>query len=182
MGEPVIIDDGGSTRIKQLVDNQDMDGLLGKVVNGQTTFTDNADGTFDDGGGNFRCSLKIRFHNREGEQDIRPPAGQGQAAGLNLQANDSVKITSENGQIVTINFDGTNRLVITLSASVLGINPIVEAKQTAAQRRYVVSNAGPIKTVDHTRASVTTNLFTNNANAPSVYTMVHFRDKDKGAP
>ena len=178
--EPVIIDDGGSTRIKQLVDNEDMDNLLGKIVGGQTVYTDLADGTFTDNGGGFKCSLKVRFHDKQGVHNIRPnpPA---QPAGLNLLPNDSVQITSQNGQIVTLAFDPTFRLVITLTASVAGIAPIVEAKQNGAQRRYIVANAGAIQKVDHTRAGAVTNLYDATAD-PSIYTMIHLRAKDRAAP
>ena len=58
---PVIFDDGGSTRIKQIKDGVRMDGLL-------DVFKDQADGRFIDGAGNFQCTMNVRFHEIDGDQ------------------------------------------------------------------------------------------------------------------
>lgn len=169
---PVIFDDGGSTRIKQLKDSVNMDGLLGTPVGQNIVCQDKADGPFVDVHGNFKCHMTIRFHQGDGNQNVLPPGGGGVAAGMDLLQNDSVVITSQNGQIATVTFDATNLLTIQLTTPDPDVVPLVEAKQYLKQRRYVVVNAGPIQTVAIVRAQVTTGIFDLNAN-PSIYTMVH---------
>jgi hypothetical protein len=169
---PVIIDDGGSTRIKQLKDNVNMDGLLGTPSGGVFVFQAPADGPFVDGGGNFKCHMKVRFHQNDGNQTVLPPGGAGVPAGVDLQANDQVTITSQNGQVATITFDAGNLMQIALTAGAPGITPLVEAKQNLLQRRYVVINAGAIQTVTYTRGGVVNPVFDLTSN-PSIYTMVH---------
>jgi hypothetical protein len=170
---PVIFDDGGSTRIKQLKDNVNMDGLLGTPVGANIVCQDKADGPFVDVHGNFKCHMTIRFHQGDGTQNVLPPGSGGVAAGMDLVVSDTVVITSQNGQVATVTFDATNLLTVQLSTPVPGVIPLVEAKQYLRQRRYVVVNAGPIQTVVFIRALVTTGIFDLNAN-PSIYTMVHF--------
>ena len=159
---PVIIDDGGSTRIKQIRDSVSMDHLLDLL-------TDEADGAFVNGAGVFQCKMKVRFHEHDGDQHI--PVGN-----HSLNIGDVVEIVSENQQVVRLSFDSdTKKLRITLASNVTGVRPVVEAKQQNLQRRYVVSNAGAI-------ASVTVNPGTATAvqvypppggGPPSVSTMIH---------
>jgi hypothetical protein len=170
---PVIFDDGGSTRIKQLRDDVNMDGLLGLPAGAGVAFQAQADGPFTGAGGNFKCHMKVRFHQNDGDQTIKPPAVGPKPAGLDLNAGDQVIITSQNGQIATISFDAANLMNVVLTAGAPGITPLVEAKQNARQRRYIVVNAGAIQFVDHVRAGVSTRIFDLGANA-SIYTMVHF--------
>src|SRR3954453_2102789 len=131
---PVIFDDGGSTRIKQIKDNETMDHLLDDLKA-------QADGSFKDGAGNFKCTMKVRYHENDGDQHT--PVGM-----TALARADEVKIVSENQQVVKVTFeDVTFKMNIELSSAVAGVAPIVEAKQTGKQRRYIVTNAGPIATV-----------------------------------
>src|SRR4051794_40288036 len=106
---PVIFDDGGSTRIKQLRNDVNMDGLLGSPSGCKAK----ADGAFVNGAGNFKCHLKVRIHqDPDGDQDIFPPGANGNPAGLDLQADDQVIITSQNGQVATVSFDAAFNLLI----------------------------------------------------------------------
>ena len=179
MASPVIFDDGGSTRIKQLQDDANMDGLLGipGPAPGTTVFQALADGRFVDGAGNFKCLMKVRIHQLDGDQQIFPPPVGGGGSGVDLQQPDTIIIVSQNGQIATLTFDAvTFRMLIQLTSppAVAGIlSPIVEAKQNKRQRRYVVTNAGAIQTVNLVRGGVTTVIFDLAVN-PSIYTMVHF--------
>jgi hypothetical protein len=155
MGAPVIFDDGGSTRIKQLKRGTAtgvMDALL------SPGHSDNADGSF--------TKLKIRYLNEDG--DPSQPISQ------NLNPNDQVVIHSDNLQKVTGDITAGGNLLITLSSSTAGLDPLVHAKQNGDQRRYVVSNAGAIKKVEHKRGGTTTVLFdaSTSPHSDSVYTTV----------
>src|ERR1051325_2391960 len=113
---PVIFDDGGSTRIKQLKDNVKMDGLLGPGA-----FTATADGDFKNGAV-FKCHMKIRMHQDDGDQTVLPAAPPGGNAGIDPQAGDTVVITSQNGQVANITFAGF-QMTIDLRANVAGVDP-----------------------------------------------------------
>jgi hypothetical protein len=167
--EPLIIDDGGSTRIKQLKDDVNMDKLLGLAG----VFADKAAGEFEEPVGTFKCSVKVRYHETDGSHHILPPAD----ADRVLQHDDKIEIVSQNGQVVTLSFDAGNKMVVKLTSSAAGIDPIVEAKQNGRQRRYVVTNAGPVLTVTRRRVGADLLIF-NAAGTPSVYTMIHLRPND----
>ena len=155
---PVIFDDGGSTRIKQVKDDVNMDRLLDAL-------TDQADGSFKDGAGNFRCTMKVRFHDHDGEQHVplvTVPLAQG----------DVVTIVSQNQQVARVTFAPvTFVMTIALSSAVGGVVPIVEAKHQGRQRRYIVTNAGAIATVSVNGAQV----HPPAGAQPSVYTMILFK-------
>ena len=168
MASPVVIDDGGSTRIRQLKDNVTMDGLMGKDVAGSDVFQDHADEAFVKLGV-FQCHMEVRYHDADDAQHHILPVG-----GKDLLANDTIVLKSRNGQIATITFDGTFLLVITLTTTGSAAPPIVESKRDNKRRRYVVSNAGSIQTVDLTRAGVVSNVYDAAVN-PSMYTMVFFK-------
>ena len=176
MSNPVVIDDGGSTRIKHLKENTTMDGLMGQLVGGATVYEDVAAEPFQNPAGVFKCHLKVRYHQDDGDQQIRPPAPAGGATGRDLDLGDTVIIRSRNGQKATIKFDAaTNRMRITLSANDALVDPIVEARQDGGIRRYIVSNAGRIDRVDLQPAvGALENIFDANADT-TIYTMVHFR-------
>jgi hypothetical protein len=169
MADPVIFDDGGCTRIRQL-NNYTMDGLLG-IVNGGgvTVFQDAVTKPFANGTG-FSCTLVVRHHDKDGTQTVHP-----NAEGLQLHHDDIVSIKSQNGQVVKLTFDNNFRMVITLTASASGVDPIVEARQNNNQRRYIVSNAGSLDSVVVTRKEARTTIFSVNPAQPSIYTMVHFK-------
>ena len=155
MADAVIIDDGGSTRIKQLKGAQadgNMDDLIAEK-------TDQAKGTFD--------SLRIVFFDADGEK--HGPIDRA------LAPNDSFVGNSGNSQKITGQLNGAKKLSLSLESSAADVEPLVDAKQAKHQRRYIVANAGTIQTVSVTLASVTTTIF-DALNDPdhkkSVYTMV----------
>src|SRR5882672_9760561 len=133
--EPLIIDDGGSTRIKQAKDDVNMDKLL------KTPHTDGADGTFiNTVTGNARCRVKILTIGANGASTPSGP--------YDFGGGETAVIVSQLGQKVTLRLDAAGSLQVTLTSSAGGgPQPIVEAKQSELRRRYVVSNAGPVDTV-----------------------------------
>jgi hypothetical protein len=159
MAEAVIFDDGGSTRIKQLKRGTTT-GLMDNLLQ-SPNHNDNADGTFS--------KIKIRYLDDDGEPD--PPISK------NLNPNDVIVIHSGNLQQAKLDLTGSSNLFITLSSPVAGLEPLVHAKQNGDQRRYVVSNAGAITKVEHTRGTTTTVLFdiTTAPHNNSVYTTVLLR-------
>jgi hypothetical protein len=152
---PILIDDGGSIRIRQLGSNPNsgaaIDGLIDK-------FKGNSAENF------ATCTMTIHFHD--------DPGGDEHPSKVGLNPGDVVTIKSNNGQVVTVTFTLNQPLAIALTGP-----PIVEAKQENGRRVYIVVNSDSIATVAQNGA----NKF-NAANTPSVYTMVHFRDlTQKGA-
>ena len=158
MAEPIIIDDGGSTRIKQLTTIANMDRLLKDKG-------DQADGNFESAGA-AACVMTIIEIRRDGTAST--------VATVNLAKEDQVDIFSENDQKVTVTLGKNKKISIDLATSkVGGPDPIVEARQHHNQRRYIVSNAGPILQVVHTPdTGPVTTPFTQSAN--TVHTLVHF--------
>ncbi len=152
--DPVIFDDGGSTRIKQLKANVNMDGLL------NNPHSDKAAGAFGAPGA-VVCTMKIRFHHTDGAQ--------GPIVNQALTAGDTVEIVSEDQQRVTLTFDNTDaRLQIVLDCLAAGVDTLVDAKNHKGFRLYEVVNAGPIQTVSFNGQTLFDVTVT-----PSVYTMVH---------
>ena len=154
---PIIIDDGGSTRIKQINTASTMDGLLGR---------NHADAPAN----TFKKAVVVSL-DADGDEKKRKSQA--------LQVGDAVKVESANGQVATLTILGGLRGDLALSG---GVEPIVEAKQTGDQRRYVVTNAGAIQKITHTtNAGVATVLFNladfTAANIDIVYTMLTFRIK-----
>lgn len=157
--DAVIIDDGGSTRIKQLKGAGGATGEMDQLM--QPGNSDNATGAFSD--------LRIQFLDNDGKPgtaitDTFP-------AGLTV-----VTITSDNGQTLTATVASGN-LTLKLIATCAGVEPLVHGKQNGTQRRYVVSNAGAIKKVEIKKGSSATNKIydTTVASRPesaSVYTMI----------
>src|SRR5689334_20897304 len=106
---PVILDDGGSTRIKQVKDNVFMDRLLDLLK-------DQADGRFVNDAGNFSCTMKVRFHENDGDQHTP-------VVNVQLTPSDTVIIVSQNQQMVKLTFDPNYRLTVELSSAVSGVLP-----------------------------------------------------------
>jgi hypothetical protein len=134
MSEPVIIDDGGSTRIRQTIAGQDMDGLLSVPAESV------AAGNFGQAGA-ARCNLKVMHYKKDASHH-------GQNTTIPLSGGNSVEIVSENQQSVIValnNADATLR--ICLQSLTGGVVPVVEASNDNGQRRYVVRNAGSISKV-----------------------------------
>ena len=159
MADAVIVDDGGSTRIKQLKGAGGATGVMDQLI--EPGNSDNAHGAFGD--------LRIQFLDKDGKPgtaitDTFP-------AGLTV-----VTITSDNGQTLTATVASGN-LTIKLTATCAGVEPLVHGKQNGNQRRYVVSNAGAIQKVEIKKGSSATNKIfdTTVASRPesaSVYTMI----------
>lgn len=154
MAQPIIFDDGGSTRIKYF-DNGvgDMATLLN--VNDaanppQSTHTVN---------GNYTNAKLIWL----GQDGVATPE-----MDVDLNPGDTLNIASLNDQSVTVTIGPAGECVITILGSGT-VSPLVEAKQFKKQRRYVVANAGPIKTVDAKIGGVAQPTFNAIANH-SVYT------------
>ena len=134
MVSPVIIDDGGSTRVKWALAGGvgDLNGL----IDVDETLTppqssDKANGPYN--------HIRIVYLTKDG--------GSLTPVDLALVAGDKFTVTSENGQtlrleIVATTCDCKITLLGTSAAS-----PLVEVKQFKKKRRYIVANAGPIDTV-----------------------------------
>jgi len=164
MGEPVIIDDGGSTRIKQLKRN-DADGRLDDLLIPGNS--ENAKGVAPFG------TLKIVFLDEHGV--LGTPISPAFAKG------DVVTIRSANLQDVKAELTNAKKLVLSLAAGAANLEPMVHAKQNGDQRRYVISNAGSIQKIDITKNGSTIPdppVFdatdTTRPESASIYTMVLF--------
>ena len=163
--EPVIIDDCGSTRIRQIKNDVNMDGLLGTFAGGVTTYADKANDFFT-AGGVFKCTLTVRCHEKTGSHHV--------SVNQALAAGDNVVVLSDYAQQLTLNFDASFRLVITLAGTAPGVDPMVEAKQHKRQRRYGVVNAGSIAQVYLNGALIfDASAPPAPATGPSVSTMLH---------
>jgi hypothetical protein len=132
MADAVIVDDGGSTRIKRLMSNGigEMDSLLD--VDDLTTPPNSRGSTHD--------LNKVYDNAVIGCQDDT-------GAVTNVPIDSSfgtIEISSQLDQSVLIKKTNT-KLTITVFSKVA--DPIVEAKQHKKKRRYVVANSGPIQTV-----------------------------------
>lgn len=156
MCKPVIIDDGGSLRIRELKDNVTMDGLMdppAAPVPSNENFADT---------GAFVCTLTVRYSDEFGIFTTVPLVGT--LYGLPLAVGDTITITS-NKHTAAITFPG-NVLSILLSAG-------ASASQEGPRRRYVISNFGKIQTVTSALSGVIFPAPGSNPPARS-YTMVHF--------
>ena len=159
MADAVVIDDGGSTRIKRVMRGNgvgEMDSLLNiKDIN--TTRRGSTHSVND-----AFTTVMIVCQDKTGKPfaQTMPLAG-------------DVEISSALEQKVLATVNGGD-LDLTLFSDTS--EPIVEAKQHAGKRRYVVSNSGPIQTV---KVNGTIVYSTGNggplptgANVPILYTSV----------
>ena len=137
MADPVVVDDGGSTRIKRLtaglgvIDNDglvDVDPTLNPPQSNATVT-----GPF--------THIRVVTIDKTGTASLGPDDA--------LQPNDKFTITSANDQKTVNSVDATGKLTISLQATGTAA-PLVEARQLGQKRRYVVANAGPIKHVGGT--------------------------------
>jgi hypothetical protein len=133
MADPVIVDDGGSTRIKQL--QRKLDDLLDNSK-------DFAKGPFS----------KLRISCVDGQGVSQPPTGGG-VFPIAMEENDTFKIFSGHhrieGRIVDRSAD--NGTTTDCQITVSGVNntePIIEARHNKGQRRYIVSNAPAIDKIE----------------------------------
>jgi predicted Fe-Mo cluster-binding NifX family protein len=160
---PVVIDCGGSTRVKQLGNvHNNMDGLIG------TPHQDNADGTFPANvGAGVPANAVIKLAH------VTPTGGHGSAhAQVNMGAGDTLVITSEFGQQATLTLSALGILALALTGPA-GVPPLVDARQVGNQRRYEVVNAGAITTVVLNPAAGPPVQLFPTAGIQAVYVSVH---------
>jgi len=129
MADAVVIDDGGSTRIKRVLPGGvgEMDSLL-NVKSITTTRRGSTDSVSD----SF-TTVMIVCQDKTGNPFTLTAALTG-----------DVEVASALEQNVTARMNGV-KLDLTVFSD--KSEPIVEAKQHGGKRRYVVSNSGPIETV-----------------------------------
>jgi hypothetical protein len=158
MADAVVIDDGGSTRIKRILPGSgvgEMDSLLN--VKGITTTRRGSTHSVND---SFTTVMIVC-------QDKA-----GQPFTVSVPLNGDVEISSALGQKVLATPNGA-KLDLTVFSDTS--EPIVEAKQHAGKRRYVVSNSGPIETV-RVNGTLVYNTsgapLPQGANTPILYTSV----------
>jgi len=165
MADTVIIDDGGSTRIKQRASvpgNGHMDSLLEVTApgGGVGPHSDaSATGLFN--------SITIVFLSPTGV------ATMASGAAIPLATSDTFTVFSDNdqrvdGKIVAATAVTPSKCDITIRG-VAGTRPLVEAKHSGIQRRYVIANAGPIISVTVNAAGAPQNFPTP---ANTIYTTV----------
>jgi hypothetical protein len=131
MAEPIIFDDGGSTRIKRLLPGAgigEMDSLLDVDVLASPAGARGSDHTVNDA---FNRVLIVC-------QDKTGPFT------LSFSGFTKVDLSSSLDQQLSAEM-AAGKLKITVFSTVS--DPIVESKQHKKKRRYVVSNSGPIETV-----------------------------------
>jgi hypothetical protein len=155
MGEPVIIDDGGSTRIKQ---------IKGPTATGKLDAL--LDNLKDTATGPFR---KLTISCIDATGAAGPPTGATAATfPINMVNNDTFKIYSGDHRV-------EGRLVAgdDCDITVSGVNntePIIEARQSKGKgRRYIVSNS---PTIDKVEVNAVGPVQTFTVPAGTVYTMV----------
>lgn len=139
MGEPVIIDDGGSTRIRQLMGRK-ATGILDHLLEVKPPTAPSAPKSANDTAPGPFTRIVIVF------LDVAGAANKATRKPIPLVAGDSFECSSENDQRVR----GKITKGLDCDITILGTarnKPIVEAHQCGGQRRYIVSNAGAIQSV-----------------------------------
>jgi hypothetical protein len=167
MCKPVIIDDGGSLRIREMEDNVTMDGLISPPVPGSPVASNQ--NFFDIAKQRFVCTLTVSYLNEDGVFTTVPFVGG--FYGLALAANDIVTITSDSGKTATVTFPAlvtvpptqNNTLSILLSESAAGLHE-------ESRRRYIIPKFGKIVSVV---ASVS-GAISIDSTVNRSYTAVHF--------
>jgi hypothetical protein len=158
MADAVIVDDGGSTRIKQL--QRKLDDLL--------------DNSKDFAKGPF---AKLRISCIDGAGTSQPPTGAG-AFPIAMVLNDTFKIFSGNHRIegrIVDRSSGTGTST-DCQLTVSGVNntePIIEARHNKGQRRYIVSNAPAIDKIEVNAAGPMQSF---GIPAGTIYTVVILND------
>jgi hypothetical protein len=147
-GDPVLYDDGGSTRIKKVLRSGagDMDALFNVrafTVNGEDRL--GADETVKAAGSSFG-TIRISIVDSDGAGfSVVPPTAFRE---FEIQSGDQrIKGTLERNSTT-----GLDDFVMLVHGPKLN-PPIVESRQSNGQRRYIVSNAPPIDGVTITPAS-----------------------------
>jgi hypothetical protein len=130
MADAVIVDDGGSTRIKRLMGGiGEMDSLLD--VDALTSPTGARGSTHDINKAYTTAAIACQDDS-------------GSAFTVPIASFSTIEVSSQLNQSVMVK-KTSSKLTITIFS--LTADPIVEAKQHKRKRRYVVSNSGPIETV-----------------------------------
>ena len=143
MAQPVLIDDGGSTRIKQLKGG----GVSGKLDNLIEVDTSSSPAKSMDVARGAFSQVQIMCMDSVGA--VTSLTG----APIGMAENDTFKVHSGNhrleGRVVDRSGGGgtATDCQITISG-VGGTEPIVEARHNNGQRRYIISNAPPINKVE----------------------------------
>jgi hypothetical protein len=130
MAEAIIVDDGGSTRIKRVMAGTAvgaMDSLLD--VDDLGNGTRGSDHTINDSYSNLLIVIQDKF---------------GKPFQITDASFTTVAISSGLNQEITAAKNGSSLTLTVFSGS---SDPIVESKQHKKKRRYVVSNSGPIEKV-----------------------------------
>jgi hypothetical protein len=134
MANPVIVDCGGSTRIKRL-ENGGM-GAMNSLLDVDPALTP--------------PSSTQRLNNTYAHVTIASVNADGKAMqqlDSAVAGNDKFTITSENGQSVVLQINANNTM-LTMTVQGLPNNPpLVEAKHFNKKRRYVAINAGAITSI-----------------------------------
>lgn len=158
MADAVVIDDGGSTRIKRILPGGvgEMDSLLN--ITDITTTRRGSTHTVND---SF-TTVMIVCQDKTGAPFT-----------LTVNLTGVVEVASALQQNVSAKMNGGNLDLTVFSDR---SEPIVEAKQHGGKRRYVVSNSGPIETVKVNGAIVydtrPNGLLPQTASRPILYTSV----------
>ena len=134
MANPVIFDDGGSTRIKRVVPNGP--GAMNSLLD--VDFSVNPAQANDKVDGPFTLIRLV---------SIDQTGTAATAVDSALVTGDNFTIISDNGQRVTGTIDALGHCTITVVGSANN-PPLMEAKQFKKRRRYIVANAGPIQSID----------------------------------
>lgn len=147
MGEPVIIDDGGSTRIRQVQkDSQgNMDSLfeVKGLVNGKRGSEHEISVHKND---LPYSTIQIQYQDEKGQINALPA--------INQFAR--ILISSEFGQHVQVDKIGNgSNIRLTIFGDL--VDPNLESKQHKGKRRYIVSNSGQIEKITVTDQSNATN-------------------------
>ena len=161
MADTVIIDDGGSTRIKKVTTTTAvgaMDSLLDVVD--RPDGTHGSDHTITDSYSHLRIVIQDKL---------------GKPFQITDASFTSVAISSGLDQDITVDKNTTSLTLTVFSAT---SDPIIESKQHKKKRRYVVANSGPIEkilvdgTIVFNIRQGETSVLPTGAAKPIVYTSV----------
>jgi hypothetical protein len=175
MAKPVIFDDGGSIRIRELQNNTSMDGLIGvSDAAGNITFTGISSQQFFGGKSSNQCLLLVRSVAENGAfTQVPKNDGPSVTYGYPLHSTDTVVITTTDAQTVSISFANPAApgfLAITLTT---GASAVPRKK-----RRFYMIPVDMINdvTVTSTVAGVAPNDIFNAGGTSTAFTLVHFLD------
>jgi len=151
MADPIIIDDGGSIRIRQIGGSTNLDGLLTPPfsVTVNTTFT----------------KVHVGHHSKDGDHHPHPSGAPN--GDTNFSSSDSVTIRSLGGTIVVTATVSSSTLTISLSGAV-----VQKRTDPSGQVVYLITNAGLIESVDVGSAGNIFPRLARPSTLPSVLTMV----------